>query len=72
MGRDEEAIQLYSNQLNRLINATRSRLGAEFMYENYRVEIFYFRGKKGEAFSACSTGDVIKDGVNKKIPACSE
>ena len=57
--------------MDSLLNAARTKSSAEFNYGNRVVEIFYFKGKKGGVFSACS-GVTVQDGVKKKIPACSK
>ena len=69
--RTDDVIQRYNRHLGNLLNATRTQSNARFDYNNREVEIFYFRGRKGDVFSACS-GRPILDGVNKKIPACSK
>ena len=69
--KDSDAISLYFSQVDSLLNAARTKSSAEFNYGNRVVEIFYFKGKKGGVFSACS-GVTVQDGVNKKIPACSK
>ena len=60
--------------MDSVLNAGRAKSSAEFNYDGRVVEISYFRGKKGEIFSACSGDAMVQEGVtvNKKIPACSK
>ena len=72
--KDTDAISLYFSQVDSVLNAGRAKSTAEFNYGSRVVEISYFRGKKGEIFSACNGDTMVQEGVtvNKKIPACSK
>ena len=60
-----------SLQVNQLLSAARTKSSTQFSFGNRLVEVFYFRGRKGNIFSVCST-ETIQDGINKKIPVCSK
>lgn len=58
-------------QGNILRNAYRMKSHFNFSYSDKLVEIFYFSGQKEDIHFMCS-GDMIQNGVNLKLPACSE
>lgn len=60
-----------SLQVSNLRDAYKIKSRSNFSYNDKLVEIFYFGGKKGGFHFMCS-GDLILNGINKKIPACSK
>lgn len=71
-GKDSDAIEHYYNMVDALVDTARTKSGAEFNYNGRNVEIFYFKGRKGDVFPVCGEPAPLEDDVNKKIPSCSE